>query len=112
MEFIINLFKREKVDVNKIINNVILDKVSDMEINITHNQMDVTKLIDIIQEYMREVEKQNIQHKNQLKMCLDIIKKQNNINQSYKKDINDLRKQNDILNEKLDLIQKFVLNKN
>lgn len=112
MEFIINLFKREKVDINKIINNIILDKVSDMEINITHNEMDVSKLINIMQEHMKEVEKQNIQHKKQLKICLNIIKKQNDINQSYKKDINDLRKQNDILNEKLDLIQKFVLNKN
>lgn len=113
MEFIYNLFsKKEKIDINKIINNIILDKISNMEINITHNEMDVKQLIDIMKQHIEEVKIQDKKHREQLKISLNIIKKQNKLNESYKRDITDLRIQNDILNEKLDLMEKFILNKN
>ena len=120
IEFIYDLFKKkekdEKIDVNAIINNIILDKISMIEMEIQqnrkdncYNEKDISNLMSIlnqnIDETKNQLEVQQKKHNEQMKIMLDIIKKQ-------QKKINNLQEQNNILNEKQDEIVNFVLKKN
>ena len=103
LEFIKLLFKKED-DTNKIINNLILDKLSNLEVYLKHNDNDIKDLIKILKENVNDVSNNKNLLDSTTRIFINFVKKQVKRN----KLIDELYIENNKLNVKVEELEKRI----
>mgnify|MGYP001604405619 CR=1 FL=1 len=103
LEFIKLLFKKED-NTNKIINNLILDKLSNLEVYLKHNDNDIKDLIKILKENVNDVSNNKNLLDSTTRIFINFVKKQVKRN----KLIDELYIENNKLNVKVEELEKRI----